>query len=77
MTNRNLDPLFLKTLDILDAAEAAAYLRSSTSTLAKYRMTPGRGPAYILQSTRKVIYRRTDLDAWLNGRSRTSTIEAA
>jgi len=24
MTNRNLDPLFLKTLDILDAAEAAA-----------------------------------------------------
>lgn len=77
MVARNLDPQFLKTLDILNAAEAAAYLRSSTSTLAKYRMTPGRGPAYILQSARKVLYRRTDLDAWLNERSRTSTFQAA
>lgn len=73
----NLDPDYLKTLDILDATEAAAYLRSSPSTLAKYRMVANRGPAYILQSARKVLYRRTDLDAWLNERSRISTIQAA
>ena len=76
MVNRNLDPLFLKTLDILDAAEAAAYLRSSTSTLAKLRCYGG-GPQFIRQSARKVVYRRADLDAWLNKRSRASTFEAA
>jgi hypothetical protein len=77
MTNRNLDPLFLKTLDILDAAEAAAYLRSSTSTMAKYRMHPERGPVFIRQSARKVLYRRIDLDEWLNERARTSTFQGA
>lgn len=64
---RNLDPDFIKTLDILDAAEASAYLRTSTSTLAKYRCYGG-GPDFIRQSIRKVLYRRTDLDSWLNMR---------
>ncbi len=73
----NLAPEYLKTLEILDATEAAAYLRSSPSTLAKYRMVENRGPAYVLQSARKVLYRRTDLDAWLAARTRTSTIRAA
>jgi hypothetical protein len=73
---RNLDPDYLKTLDILDATEAAAYLRSSPSTLAKYRMAPG-GPRFIRQSARKVLYRRSDLDAWLNEHSRITTIWAA
>lgn len=76
MVVRNLAPHFLKTLEILDAAEAATYLRSSTSTLAKLRCYGG-GPQFIRQSARKVLYRRTDLDAWLNERSRTSTFEAA
>lgn len=73
---RDLDPDFLKRLDILDAAEAAAYLRTSTSTLAKYRMT-GRGPEFIRQSARKTLYRRADLDAWLDARARRTTYQGA
>ncbi|CFX59209.1 protein of unknown function [Candidatus Filomicrobium marinum] len=34
---RILDPQYIRNLDILDAAEAAAYLRTSRSTLANYR----------------------------------------
>lgn len=64
---RNLDPEFLSKLDVLDAQEAAVYLRTSTSTLAKYRMH-GRGPAFIRQSPRKTLYRRADLDDWLTSR---------
>lgn len=73
---RNLDPEFLKKLDILDAAEAASYLRLSYSTLAKMRMTKD-GPQFILQSARKVLYRRADLDRWLAERTRTSTYAGA
>lgn len=76
MAARNLDPQFVKNLDILDAAETAAYLRSSTSTLAKLRCYGG-GPHFIRQSARKVLYRRTDLDAWLAERSRTRTFQAS
>lgn len=76
MAAHNLDPLFLKKLEILDAVEAAAYLRSSTSTLAKLRCYGG-GPQFIRQSARKVLYRRADLEVWLSERSRTSTYKAA
>ena len=68
-SRRNLDPGFLNSLEILDSAEAAAYLRISTSTLAKRRIYGG-GPAFIQQSARKVLYRRADLDAWLSSRAR-------
>ncbi|WP_244512401.1 helix-turn-helix transcriptional regulator [Filomicrobium insigne] len=71
---RILDPQHIRNLDILDAAEAAAYLRTSRSTLAKYRCYGG-GPIFIRQSARKVLYRRSDLDVWLAGRTRTSTLE--
>jgi len=70
---RILDPEFIRNLDILDAAEAAAYLRTSRSTLAKYRCYGG-GPIFVRQSARKVLYRRADLDAWLAGRIATSTL---
>ena len=72
---RNLDPEFLARLNLMDAQEAAAYLRTSTSTLAKYRMT-GKGPAFIRPSPRKTLYRRADLDAWLASRARSSTWQA-
>jgi len=72
MAARNLDPQFVKTLEILDAAEAAVYLRSSPSTLAKRRCYGG-GPRFIRQSARKVVYRRTDLDDWLYERSHSRT----
>ena len=69
---RNLDPEFVARLSVLDAQEAAVYLRTSPSTLAKLRMTR-KGPAFIRQSMRKVLYRRADLDEWMAGRVRTST----
>lgn len=64
MNKRNLDPKFISTLDIMDAAEAAIYLRTSPSTLAKHR-TFRTGPKFIRQSSRKTLYRKADLDAWL------------
>lgn len=52
--------------DYLRAWEAAVYLGISESTLAKLRMrnNRSRGPNYI-KSNGIVIYRRDDLDAWL------------
>lgn len=73
---KNLDPEYLKKLDLLDSTEAAAYLRSSPSTLAKYRCFGG-GPKYIAQSARKMLYRRIDLDEWLAERARTGTWQGA
>jgi hypothetical protein len=73
MKKRNLDPEFLAKLDVMDASEAAVYLRTSPSTLAKYRMS-GKGPMFVRQSARKVLYRRSDLDAWLTSRTRRCTM---
>tara|TARA_R110002020_G_scaffold150446_1_gene327153 strand:- start:13896 stop:14147 length:252 start_codon:yes stop_codon:yes gene_type:complete len=72
--DRVIDPENLKNLDIMDAKEAAVYLRSSPSTLAKFRHFGG-GPTFIRQSARKTLYRRTDLDAWLAGKAHGSTSE--
>jgi excisionase family DNA binding protein len=44
--------------------EAAEYLRSSTSTLAKARMHK-RGPNFV-RIGRAVRYRQSDLDAWMS-----------
>ncbi len=44
--------------------EAAAYIRSSTSTLAKARMYK-RGPNFV-RIGRAVRYRQSDLDAWMS-----------
>lgn len=67
---RNLEPAYVATLPVMDAVEAAIYLRTAPSTLSKYRMH-GNGPAFIRQSSRKTLYRRTDLDTWLTSRSST------
>lgn len=71
---------YVSTLAVMDGREAAVYLRTSTSTLAKYR-TRGNGPAFIRQSSRKTLYRKADLDAWLVARRYSSTsqetVEAA
>ncbi len=55
--------------------EAAAYLGVSPITLAKWRVY-GAGPAFY-KLNRKVVYRRSDLDAWLLSKRRTSTCEGA
>ncbi len=52
---------------------AAAYLKSSTSTLAKKRLM-GNGPTYT-KFGRMVLYAKRDLDAYLSSRRRLSTSE--
>jgi len=53
---------------------ASAYLDIPQSTLEKMRMT-GRGPSFV-KDGRLVIYRKQDLDAWLERRLRQSTVDA-
>jgi excisionase family DNA binding protein len=53
--------------------EAAAYLRSSPSTLAKRRLT-GQLPNFS-RIGKAIRYRKADLDAWMNGNVRRSTSE--
>ena len=62
----------LSKLEVMTAREAAFYLRSSTSDLAKLRHFGG-GPLFIKKSARKILYRRADLDAWLASKAFTST----
>jgi len=50
--------------DRLRSSEAAAYLRVSASTLAKWRMN-GTGPKWNRCGPRIVIYLKSDLDDWL------------
>ena len=69
---RNGEPDTVLDRPVMDAHEAAAYLRTTTSTLEKYRSYGG-GPVFCRQSTRKILYRKTDLDAWLDGSARSST----
>ena len=52
---------------------AAAYLKSSTSTLAKKRLK-GNGPTYT-KFGRMVLYAKRDLDAYLSSRRRLSSSE--
>jgi excisionase family DNA binding protein len=49
----------------LTPREAAVYLRTSPSTLAKRRLQ-GNGPCFVRLGGRAVRYRRADLDAWMS-----------
>jgi excisionase family DNA binding protein len=53
------------------AEEAAAYLRSSPSTLAKLRLHGG-GPIFT-RIGRVIRYRRSDLDRWMSSKLARST----
>jgi hypothetical protein len=55
-------------------ADAAHYLMMSPRNLERYRMTGG-GPRF-MKSGRRCLYRRTDLDTWLNSRSFENTAQA-
>jgi predicted DNA-binding transcriptional regulator AlpA len=59
----------------LTAKEAAVYLRSSPSTLAKRRLY-GNGPLYVRLGV-AVRYRIRDLDAWMASTATRSTSAAA
>ena len=58
----------------LSVLEAAEYLRLSKSSLDRWRLT-GDGPKFAKAGAR-VIYKRADLDAWLDDRTYRSTSEA-
>jgi predicted DNA-binding transcriptional regulator AlpA len=58
----------------LTAAEAARVLGLASSTLAKLRLT-GNGPTYC-KLGRRVVYRRTDLEVWLESRVARDTSDA-
>ena len=56
---------------LLTCDEAANYLRTSKSYLAKQRIA-GDGPIFC-KIGRRVMYRVQDLESWLSGRRRSST----
>jgi predicted DNA-binding transcriptional regulator AlpA len=58
----------------LTAREAATILGLAASTLAKLRLS-GNGPLYC-KLGRRVVYRREDLDAWLESRVARHTSDA-
>lgn len=60
--------------ELLPTPEASAYIRISPATMASYRSC-GIGPAF-LKFGKRVLYRRSDLDAWIASRRVRSTAEA-
>lgn len=59
----------------LTVHEAAAYIPMGIQHLAQLRYT-GKGPKYLKPTPRTVLYRKADIDDWLNGSVCTSTAEA-
>lgn len=54
--------------DLFTPKQAAAYLHMSVGTLANMRMH-GEGAKYYKPTKRAVLYRKSDLDAWLECKS--------
>lgn len=69
MTVQNLQSLIAAGADLLDDKSAAAVLDVSPGTLSVWRST-GRYNLPFLKIGRKVRYRRADLLAWLEKRTR-------
>lgn len=57
--------------ELLTPREAATLLRLHPQTLATLRVT-GRGPRFIT-ATRRVLYRRAEIERWLSDHERAST----
>lgn len=54
--------------------EAAAYIPMPRGQLAQLRYK-GKGPKFLKPTKRTVLYRKRDIDEWLNQSERTSTAE--
>lgn len=67
---KTTDPPFL-----VDQHEAARLLGFSARTLEKWRAEGG-GPVFMRQSSRAIRYRPSDLAAWIEQRTRTSTADS-
>jgi len=61
--------------DYMTPKEAADYVRSSTTTLAKRRIT-GQLPNFS-RIGKAIRYRRADLDTWMTGNVRRSTSDTS
>ena len=57
--------------ELLPQQQLATILAVSERTLERWRVE-GCGPAY-LKAGRRVLYRRSDVDSWLDSNARTST----
>jgi hypothetical protein len=53
------------TDQLMSRKEAADYVRRTPGALAQMAYL-GRGPKYLRPTTKSVLYRRSDLDAWLD-----------
>ena len=60
--------------EVLDARDAARFVGLSDSTLAKLRLN-GNGPVYC-KLGRRVVYRPSDLEQWLQSRTTRDTSDA-
>lgn len=60
---------------LLFTAEAAFFLGLSARTLEAFRLRGG-GPPYFAVTPKAVRYRRSDLEAWIWARRRTSTSDS-
>lgn len=69
MTTNNLSSLIAAGADLLDEAQAAEILTVAKGTLGVWRST-GRYALPFVKVGRRVRYRRADLEAWLEKRTR-------
>jgi excisionase family DNA binding protein len=60
----------------LSTRQAASYLSLSPSWLEKLRIH-GTGPIFYKVSARRILYKRSDLEAWVEDHRRLSTSEPA
>jgi predicted DNA-binding transcriptional regulator AlpA len=70
-----LPPTVSRPIDRLTVEDAARYVGLSVSFMNRARLH-GDGPVF-LKLGRRVVYDRSDLDAWLASRRRTSTSQQA
>jgi len=59
------------TRDLLTPEQLADYLATTTQRLAVHRVN-GTGPRFVKEG-RRVLYRRTDVEAWLDAHTRERT----
>ncbi len=57
---------------LMTTSETASYTNTTISHLGQLRHR-GQGPKFIKFSSRKVLYRKSDVDMWLTDRERTIT----
>ena len=61
---------------LLTEKQAARYLQLSPRSMQGWRIRSSAGPPFVKISATCVRYRRSDLDAWIEARLRTSTSDA-